>query len=356
MNKKKSALARVRDIFVTAGFLAAATMLCGLLRRFNSSADYISMIFVLGVFLTARFTTGYWYGIAASVVSVLLVNYVFSFPYFQFNFSLTGYPLTIISMLVVSITTSAMVTQAKMSQQIRREAEREKTRSNLLRAVSHDLRTPLTSILGATSAVIENDAYLTSEQRVGLLRGAQEDAQWLIRMVENLLAVTRIDGSRRAKITTKLEAAEEVVANTVAKFKKRFPDVGIIARAPDELLMVPMDAVLIQQVLDNLVENAVLHGRTTTCVTLSVRRQDGLAVFEVRDDGAGIKPEKLPHIFEGYSSAEDSEGDSKRNMGIGLSVCNTIVKAHGGVMQAGNLPDGGAIFSFTLNLAEGTAR
>ncbi len=350
-NKFKRVL---RNSCVTLGILAAATLLCALLRSFDSGSDYVSMIFILGVFLVARFTDGYLYGIVSSIAGVLLVNFVFTYPYFEFDFTLAGYPLTILCMLSVSLATSATMTQAKQSERIRIEAEREKTRSNLLRAVSHDLRTPLTSILGATSAVIENDDRLTSQQRIELLTGAQEDAQWLIRMVENLLAVTRIDGRGTAQIAKTCEAAEEIVANTVAKFKKRFPEVRFVARAPQELLIVPMDAVLIQQVLANLLENAVVHGGSTTRVEISLRREGNKAVFEVQDDGNGIDPDRLPHIFDGSlsSDTEGKAGDHKRNMGIGLSVCSTIIRAHGGELHARNLEGRGAAFSFTLKLAE----
>ena len=113
------------------------------------------------MFLISRFTGGYFYGIFAALVSVLAVNFLFTFPYFAFNFTIAGYPLTMLCMLAVSVITSAMTTQIKRQGDLRIEAEREKTRSNLLRAVSHDLRTPLTSILGASSAIADNDTVLT---------------------------------------------------------------------------------------------------------------------------------------------------------------------------------------------------
>ena len=342
-----------KDVGLTVGILVAAYGVCVLLRNIDAESSYASLLYLLAVFLVARYTEGYLYGVVASLTGVLAVNYVFTYPYYRFNFTLAGYPLTMLCMLAVSLTTSALTTRIKQGDQLKLTAEKEKMRGNLLRAVSHDLRTPLTSILGATSAVAENDLTLTHEERVRLLRGAQDDIQWLIRMVENLLAVTRIDADRPAQVIKTPEAAEEIISETVAKFKKRFPDFAVSVRVPDALLMIPMDAMLIEQVLINLMENAVLHGETANKIELTVTRAGKRALFEVRDNGVGIPAEKLLHILEGsMMSADERQGDSKRNMGIGLSVCNAIVRAHGGAMYAKNAPEGGAVFWFELDVQE----
>ncbi|MDD3242607.1 MAG: DUF4118 domain-containing protein [Eubacteriales bacterium] len=343
----------VRDLAVTVAILAAAAGICAALRMLDEKGSYVSMIFILAVFLVSRFTNGYFFGLLASLLSVLAVNYVFTYPYFAFNFTLAGYPLTILCMLAVAVATSALTTQTKRQEEIRIAGEREKTRSNLLRAVSHDLRTPLTSILGATSAVMENDAALTPAERMELLGGVREDAQWLIRVVENLLTITRIDGSDCARITKEPEAAEEVLAEAVSKFSKRFPGAAVQVHVPDELLMVPMDAMLIEQVLINLMENAVLHGEAAVIgVTAAVNKET--AVFSVWDNGKGIDEAMLPHIFEGRIHQDDEEADHRRGMGIGLSVCHTIIKVHGGAMTAANRPEGGAILRFYLPIKEET--
>ena len=342
----------LRDTLVSFGILFAATALCAILRLFDTSNDYVSMLFILSVFLISRYTNGYFYGGVASLVSVLMVNYIFTYPYMEFNFTLAGYPLTILCALAVSIITSTLTTQIKQQERIRSEAEREKMRGNLLRAVSHDLRTPLTSILGAISVVTENDDMLSSEERKKLLSGAKDDAQWLIRMVENLLTITRIDRDRTTQITKEHELAEELVAESIAKFQKRFPDQQVSVSVPEEPLEVPMDAILIQQVLINLLENSVIHSNRPVDISLSVETRDNFAVFTVSDNGQGIPENILPHIFDGYLSFNnhESNADTKRNMGIGLSVCNTIIRAHSGSMTAANAPSGGAIFTFSLPL------
>ena len=342
----------VRDTIVTVGILGVMTAVSFSLQVFDQNTDYASMLFVLAVFLIARMTEGFFYGIAASLASVLLVNFLFTYPNFRFNFTLAGYPIAILSMLAVSVTTSALTSQAKRSAEARLEAEREKTRSNLLRAVSHDLRTPLTAILGATSAILENDAQLSGQERQALLRDVQDDAQWLIRMVENLLTITRMDDSRSAKVIKTEEAAEEIVEAAVGKFRKQFPGWNVSVRVPEEFLMVPMDAVLIEQVLMNLLENVVSHGEGADHIWVDLERIGTNASISVRDNGCGVEPLLLPHIFDGKNTSAGAGGDRKRNMGIGLSVCNTIIKAHGGTMRAENKQDGGAVFRFELPLEE----
>ena len=180
-----------------------------------------------------------------------------------------------------------------------------------------------------------------------------EDAQWLIRMVENLLSITRMSGGQ-AKIEKDCEAAEEIVAVAVSKFTKRFPNIEVTVEVPDEVLMVPMDATLIRQVIMNLLENAAIHGGNVTKIRFQLSRKGSSACFAISDNGVGIPKEKLPTIFNGgLSGVSHSNFDMKKNMGIGLSVCYTIVKAHGGTMTAENLESGGACFRFYLPLEEG---
>ena len=168
-----------------------------------------------------------------------------------------------------------------------------------------------------------------------------------------LLSITRISGEQTA-ISKEYEAAEEILAASVHKFEKRFKsNIRIAVEVPQEVVLVPMDATLIQQVLLNLMENAVLHGESTTELRLSVEHIGDEACFTVSDNGLGIPRERLATLFDGSLSGEKSGGfDMKKNMGIGLSVCQTIVKAHGGRITAENRPEGGAQFRFYLPLKE----
>lgn len=259
--------------------------------------------------------------------------------------------MTFLTMLAVSICVSALTTRIKKQEQIRLEVEKEKTRANLLRAISHDIRTPLTSIVGSASGILENQKVLTQEREMELVQDIKDEAQWLIRIVENLLSVTRINGEN-ARIDTEDEVVEEIISSAVIKFSKRFPEASVEVKMPEEFLMVAMDGVLIEQVLVNLLENAVLHGKTYTKIWIVVIHTPGRVEIAVEDDGQGIKESVLPVMFEGKISSDEEESDSKRNMGIGLSVCHSIVKAHKGGMHAENRAEGGARISFWLPMNE----
>lgn len=343
-----------KDTFIAIAVLLIAALICTFLQHFSSSDNYAPMVFCLAVFFVSRFTNGYLYGIISSLFGVVCVNFIFTYPYFALNFTNTGYPVTFACMLATSFFTCAMTTQLKQSEKIKAEISEEKIRANLLRAISHDLRTPLTSIVGSLQAVIDNRKLLSNEQTVSLLSEARDDAQWLIRIVENILSITKINSSE-ARIKKSPEAAEEVIGEAVRKLCRRFPDITIKVTAPNDLLLIPMDPLLIEQVLENLMENSILHGITTKNIDVNVRTHGKTALFSVLDDGKGIKAEALPHLFDGkLISSDNKEADSKKNMGIGLSVCMSIVRAHGGDMTAMNLPFGGASFQFTLPLEEET--
>ena len=339
-----------RDLLVSAVILSCAIGLCSLLRLADSSDGFASPVFVLAVLLISRLTTGYLFGLIASVLGVICVNFVFTYPYWAVNFTISGYPLTFLTFLMVSVITGTLTAQAKQQERLRAENEKEKMRATLLRSVSHDIRTPLTAILGATSAVLENPQMSPSDRQV-LLEDVRDDAQWLIQVVENLLSITRIGGDQ-ARISKGPEAAEEILAEAARKFRRRFPSVPVSVSAPESLLLVPMDPILIGQVLSNLLENAVLHGETTTLIRLSVRQSGSFARFSVQDNGQGISEKALSTLFDGtLKHSETPSGDGKRNMGLGLSVCLAIVRAHGGTMEAHNLKTG-AEFSFQLPLYE----
>ena len=233
--------------------------------------------------------------------------------------------------------------------ELRIGAETEKTRGNLLRSISHDLRTPLTSILGASTAMLE-EADMPQQTRDSLLRDTQENAKWLIRMVENILTVTRIS-QEAVQLHKTLEAAEEVIAQSVAIVRGRFPDAMIHVKIPDDLIMAPMDATLISQVIINLLENSVRNGDEGSLVLLTLRRREQFAQFEITDHGRGIPAHLLDNLFEIHTQSEMA-ADATRGIGIGLSICRTIIQAHGGTIEGHNRAEGGARFVFLLPLEE----
>ena len=314
----------------------------------------IPMIFVLGVFLISLKTQGYFWGITASLLSVLAVNYAFTYPYYAFDLISPECVASACVMLVVAILTGTLTTQVKQEQVIKAESDRERMRANLLRAVSHDLRTPLTTIYGSSSAIMENYDSLSKEQQLKLLGEMRQDSEWLIRMVENLLSVTRIDGGS-VQLTKRPTVLEELIDAVLVKFRKRCPNQAVEVEIPEDFVTIPMDAMLIEQVLINILENAVDHAEGMTKLTLTVTTEENRAVFCVSDDGCGIPADRIDKIFTGYLDRDTVPADGSRsNMGIGLSVCAAIIKAHGGEIHAKNNPSGGASFSFALKLESET--
>lgn len=344
----------IRDVAITVGILTLCFGASLLLQDVFDIPEQVTTSFAFAVFLVSLLTDGYVYGLAAAFASVLLVNYAFTFPYFSFNFLIRSNFFSAVVMAVISVLTSALTTKIKRQEAMKAESEMERMRANLLRAISHDLRSPLTTIYGSCTAIRENGHRLTPQQKDNMLRGIQEDAQWLVRMVENLLSITRID-SGKVQLATVPTAADELIDSALVKFRNRYPHQRVILELPEELVLIPMDALLIEQVLLNILENAVQHGGGVTRLTLRVQLQGQWAVFEVSDNGRGIPPDRLSAIFTGlYDSRERPADNSKRNAGIGLSVCATIIRAHGGIIAADNLPEGGARFRFTLKTEEST--
>ena len=314
----------------------------------------IAMIYVLGLFMVARYTDGYVFGLLFAVCSVISVNYFFTVPYRNLNFTMEGYQVTFAGMLIIAMITSAMTTNMKeqaaaLAEQEKQlmEAQKEKMRANLLRAVSHDLRTPLTGIIGNSSSYLEMEDRLSQEEKRALVAHIQDDANWLLNMVENLLSVTRID-NETTHVNKSYEAVDEVVSSSAARFRKRFPDAEVKVRVPDDVVMVMMDAMLIEQVLINLLQNVQLHANTKKPIELYVEEDETWVWFHVRDYGDGIDDSRLRTIFDGDGYRETAaKPDSYKGMGIGLSICKTIVSAHGGTIGALN-HDEGAEFYFSL--------
>ncbi len=342
----------LRDGLITLLILCAVFLLVLALQQFFAVDKLIPMLLVLGVFLVSLNTEGYLWGVLASLLGVLLVNYAFMFPYYAIDLLTPVNMATAVVMLVVSVMTSTLTTQLSIQQKVKAAAEQERMRANLLRAISHDLRTPLTSIYGACSVMLENRSALSEERQLTLLGDMRRDADWLIRMVENLLSVTRID-EKKLRVNKTPTVLEELIDSVLVKFRKHYPSQQVEVSIPEDFVSIPMDAMLIEQVLINLLENAVVHAQGMTQLRLDVTQADGRAHFCVSDNGCGIPHHRLSSLFTGYLDRDQAVSDGKRTgMGIGLFVCAAIVKAHGGEIHACNQPQGGAAFSFALDMED----
>ena len=339
-----------RDLGISVGILMLSFFAGLFLQQLCHSQSPVSMVFVLAVFLISLLTSGYLWGVLASLTSVLIVNYVFTFPYFAFDFLTTANLISDLVMLAVAVITGTLTTQIKQQERIKAENEKEKMRGNLLRAISHDLRTPLTTIYGSCSAIMENYDSLDREQQMTLLGRMREDADNLIRMVENLLSVTRVNGDD-VRVNKTETVLEELIDAVLLKFHRRHPEQQVHVSIPEEFISIPMDAMLIEQVVINLLENTVFHAKGMTELSLEVCVRGGDAVFSVLDNGCGIPKDRMGDLFSGQLYTRSTPTDAGRNsMGIGLPVCAAIIKAHGGEIWAENRETGGACFRFRLEM------
>lgn len=251
---------------------------------------------------------------------------------------------TVISQTVIALQRELLRLSEEES---RIRIEKEKLKSNLLRSISHDLRTPLTSISGGADFLLSTLDGIEKETLTSVLKDIQSDSLWLSRMVENLLNMTRIQDGRLT-INKKKEVVDDIIGEVTAKVGKRKGSHGFITEKPEAVILCPMDGQLIIQVLINLVDNAFKHTKENCAVKIRAFEDERNVIFEVSDDGGGIPEEHIGEIFNSFYSAQSDSPDKKRGMGLGLSICKSIVEAHGGVITAENNGIGGATFRFTL--------
>lgn len=232
---------------------------------------------------------------------------------------------------------------------IEEKARTEALRANLLRSISHDLRTPLTSISGTAALLLENE--LSEEKRRQMYISVYDDSRWLIDLVENLLSITRIEGSE--KLTDiQPELIDDVFREAVSHADRMLKNHRFEISLDDELLLAYMDARLIVQVIINLINNAVKYTPEGSHITLSAHSEGDKVAISVSDDGSGIADEAKEKIFDMFYTANKGSGDARRGLGLGLALCKSIVQAHGGSITVENNVPHGAVFKFTLPKAE----
>ena len=432
--------------------VAAATLLGKGFVILGFPETNIVVIYLLAVLLTARFTSGYQYGVLSAMVSLLCFNYFFTEPYHTLSVDDPSYLITFTIMLITSLLTSALTTKEKLltkeanekgeamyiqqvgEEQIHRNIsepeelrrrfsnlrtesvreedgwyypingsesllgivkieknvpeeeleskknllhsvlenismamerievtvarikdrenmERERERANLLRAISHDLRTPLSGIMGTSEMLI--DMTKKDDRRQELLRGIYQDADWLKSLVENILSLTRLQDGK-ILIHKEMEAIEEVIGCAVAHIERSYPDREIQVEIPDDFRLVPMDAKLIEQVITNLLDNAIKHTKKEEMITVCAAYENQTLLIIVRDEGEGIAQEDIPNLFQIFYTSKTRSADGRRGIGLGLTICETVIKAHGGTIVGRNRTDRkGAEFLFTLPFTKG---
>ena len=236
-------------------------------------------------------------------------------------------------------------------QAVEMETQRERLRSNLLRAISHDLRTPLTSISGNAMILMEKNITLKEKERQEMYNAIYDDSMWLVNLTENLLSITRIENGTM-ELQIEAELLDEVFREALSHVDHKSSQHNISVELEDDLLMARMDVRLIVQVIINIVNNAIKYTPEGSHIILSAEKQENMVCIRISDDGPGISDEAKKHLFDMFYTAGIGKPDSRRGLGLGLSLCKSIIDAHGGTISVTDNDPHGAIFYFTLPLEE----
>jgi len=333
----------------------ATTGLALLLDSLGFSDATIVIIYVLGVLVTAMFTDGPAYSLVASLLSILSYNFFLISPRFSLQIQGRDYAGTITAMILFALLASYLVTSLRRSAAQSMEAsliaQREQLRANLLRSVSHDLRTPLTSITGNADMLLDDSVSLPQATRRQLLQDIYDDATWLRTVMENLLAVTRLEDGE-VTLNTDVELIDDVIEEAMRHVSREAKHYDIVVVPPNDLLLARMDPQVIVQVIVNLVNNAIAHTPKGSTITITSHREQGMVAVEVADNGPGVPDKDKEQVFDLFYKSSDEGADARRNVGLGLSLCRSIIQAHGGTIRVEDAVPHGARFIFTLPAEE----
>jgi two-component system sensor histidine kinase KdpD len=241
---------------------------------------------------------------------------------------------------------------ARVAQQAEVNVETERMRNALLSAVSHDLRTPLATIQGALSGVLERGDRLPAEQQRDLLETARNEAERLNRLVHNLLDLTRVQ-SGGMQLNCDWHPPEELIGSAVSQLERRLAGRPLTIDIAPDLSLIYVDALLLEQVLVNLLENAERYSPPRSSIDVKASREGDFAILEVCDRGRGFAPGEETRVFEKFYRSKPNE---KGGAGIGLTICDAIVQAHNGTIEARNRDGGGACLRASLPLPHGQPR
>ncbi|MDF2541964.1 MAG: integral rane sensor signal transduction histidine kinase [Herbinix sp.] len=238
----------------------------------------------------------------------------------------------------------------KKEQKVQIEMQKERLRADMLRSISHDFRTPLAGIMGLASTARDNYDKINDEVRKNFLQSIYEDADWLSEIVENILQTTRFEAGK-VKLNLEEEAAEEIITDAVTHVKKHALNYNIQVKIPEEIILIKVDAILIRQVIVNLLNNAINYSPEGTVITISLYRKEKQVIFEVKDNGPGLLQSDLVGLFDRYHQTSVNLLNRK-GMGLGLSLCKTIIQAHGGDITIRNYEPHGAVVTFYITTEE----
>ena len=347
----------IRDGGRAAGILIAATLVGLLFSGLKIPEANSIAVYILGVLIISIITSSWMYSFLASVISVLAFNFLFTIPRFTLRAYDPSYPVTFGIMFLVALITGSLASRmkeyARESAQAAMQIEKEQLRADLLRSISHDLRTPLTSISGNASNLLSNENEFSQETRMQIYGDIYDDSMWLIKLVENLLSVTRIEDGRM-DLRMSAELMDEVIAEAMRHTDRNRDGRKIEVSSDEEFILGKMDARLIVQVVINLVDNAVKYTPEGAQIRIHTGKKDGMVVVSVSDTGPGIPDEQKSKVFDMFYTGTNRAADGRRSLGLGLGLCRSIIRAHGGEIWVSDNKPQGAVFTFTLPAEEVT--
>ena len=360
--KKNAYISVLKDFGISLIILAAATIAGYLFKLGGLTDSNIIMLYIIAVLVISILTSKIYYCLGSSIVGVLVFNYLFTYPEFSFSAHDAGYPVTFLTMFITALIAGTLANKLKrntlIAEQNAREkeeaallAQNEQLRANMLRTISHDLRTPLTSISGNASTLISGGTALDETARQQIYTDIFSESMWLIEMVENLLYATRIEDGRM-QLNISVEILDDIVQEAVRHTERTHPKRNIIVDMYDEIIPVMADANLIVQVIVNLMDNAVKYSDEDSDVTVSVHLENEYAVISVSDHGTGISDEEKEKVFDMFYTGGSRSSDSRRSLGLGLALCRSIITSHGGIISVSDNIPNGTVVSFTLPIGE----
>ena len=240
---------------------------------------------------------------------------------------------------------------AKAKEEASMIARKEKLRANLLRTISHDLRTPLTSISGNACNLCNHYEMLDDETRKQIFSDIYDDSEWLIQLVENLLSVTRIENGEM-KLNQSIEIMDDVIDEALKHIDRNKVEHDIEVCRPEELIIANIDAKLIIQVVINIVNNAIKYTQAGSVIKIEYGNKNDMVYVNISDNGPGMDDAIKEHVFDMFYTGQNEIADSKRSMGLGLALCKSVVEAHGGSIEVKDNIPCGCIFTFYLKKGE----
>ena len=353
--EKTEHLLNTADIIKSVGMIILASVIGFGFWKLGMSESNIIMVYILCVQITSVITTHQVYSLIASVVSVFVFNFLFTEPRYTLLAYDKDYPVTFITMFVAAFLTGSLSIrvkkQAKQVADAALVAQKEQLRSNLLRSISHDLRTPLTSISGNASNLLSNGEKFDVETKKQLYSDIYDDSMWLITLVENLLSITKIEEGR-LNIRLQAEMLDEIITEALQHISRKKEEHKISFQTSEDFILVKADARLIMQVIINIVDNAFKYTQKGSEITITTQKMKDKAVVRIADNGPGIPDDIKPLVFDMFYSGAKNMADSRRSLGLGLALCKSIITAHGGELELSDNMPHGAVFTFSLPIEE----